>query len=160
MKSPPMRAVYLWCRFLHNVPPLVKSDEYSIASKRHLTPDLLSVRIHPTPAWVSGTFQRDIGTSSEFKPEKCECEVPISGGGWHKPMPWETLRETGHLMSLKVSGRGYATHRGPNNRWRTRKPDINFGNSHHPITGFSPWVALISAAYVKFPCMLMTTFSR
>ena len=43
--------------------------------------DLLSIGIHPTPMWICGTLQGDVGTSRECKPRKREREVAISERG-------------------------------------------------------------------------------
>jgi len=68
LKRPPVRTVHLQGDFLHDVPPLPKLNKYSVDGDGHLAPDLLSMRIHPSPMWVSGSFQRDVGTSGEGKP--------------------------------------------------------------------------------------------
>ena len=42
-------------------------------------PDLLSIGIHPTTIWIFGTFQCDVGTSSECKPGPRECKIVVEG---------------------------------------------------------------------------------
>ena len=77
LKTPPMGAVHLRCDFLHSVPPLGKSSKFSVSGNEYLTLDLLSVRIHPTPIRIRGTFQRYVGTSGKHEPGKCGGEVSV-----------------------------------------------------------------------------------
>ena len=77
LKTPPMGAVDLRCDFLHSVPPLGKSSKSSVTENEYLTPDLLSIRIHPTPVRIRGTFQRYVGTSGKHEPGKYGGQVAV-----------------------------------------------------------------------------------
>ena len=68
LKRPSVGTVYLQCDFLHNVPPLAKFSRHSVAGEGHPAPNLLSMGIHPSPMWVPGAFQRDVGTSGKLEP--------------------------------------------------------------------------------------------
>ena len=35
------------------------------------------MRVYPTPIRIFGSFQRNVGTSIEDKPEKCGCKVAV-----------------------------------------------------------------------------------